>query len=132
MLSAGGLIPGYIFAVVTIDWIGRKPLQIGGFVILTVLFAVIGFKWESLGPSGLFVLFCFCNFFSNFGPNTTTFIVPGEHFPTHYRATAHGISAAAGKIGSIFSQVLYNRLKDHGGQINGWVKNVMKIYALFM
>jgi hypothetical protein len=77
-------------------------------------------------------LFCLCNFFSNFGPNTTTFIVPGECFPTKYRATAHGISAAAGKTGSIISQVIYNGLKDHGGVTNGFVKHVMQIYALFM
>ena len=38
--------------------------------------------------------------FSNWGANTTTFIVPSEAFPTRIRATAHGLSAAAGKIGA--------------------------------
>lgn len=41
----------------------------------------------------------------NFGPNTTTFVVPGEVFPTRYRSTAHGISAASGKFGAIIAQV---------------------------
>jgi hypothetical protein len=40
-------------------------------------------------------------FFSNFGPNATTYIVPGEVFPTEIRATCHGISSAAGKLGAI-------------------------------
>jgi hypothetical protein len=40
-------------------------------------------------------------FFSNFGPNTTTYVVPGEIFPTAIRATCHGLSAAAGKLGAI-------------------------------
>jgi MFS transporter, PHS family, inorganic phosphate transporter len=132
VLSVGGFIPGFFAAAFTIDRVGRKPLQIGGFAILVVLFCIIGFAWDELGVKTLFALFCLCNFFSNFGPNTTTFIVPGEHFPTRYRATAHGISAAAGKVGSIVSQVLYNGLKDHGGDPNGWVKNIMRIYALFM
>ena len=132
ILSFGGFIPGFFFAGWTIDRIGRKPLQIGGFGILFILFCIIGFAWDDLGAQALFALFCLCNFFSNFGPNTTTFIVPGESFPTRYRATAHGISAAAGKTGSIISQVLYNGLKDHGGVTNGFVKHVMQIYAGFM
>ncbi|KAK2591402.1 hypothetical protein QQS21_010908 [Conoideocrella luteorostrata] len=35
------------------------------------------------------------------GANTLTFIIPAEIFPTCYRCTCHGISAAAGKLGSI-------------------------------
>lgn len=35
------------------------------------------------------------------GANTLTFIIPAEIFPTCYRCTCHGISAAAGKVGSI-------------------------------
>jgi PHS family inorganic phosphate transporter-like MFS transporter len=99
---------------------------------LLILFCIIGFAWDNLGARALLALFCLCNFFSNFGPNTTTFIVPGECFPTQYRATAHGISAAAGKTGSIISQVIYNGLKDHGGVTDGFVKHVMQIYAGFM
>ncbi|KAK6939122.1 hypothetical protein RJ641_032630 [Dillenia turbinata] len=38
-------------------------------------------------------------FFSNFGPNTTTFIVPAELFPARFLATCHGISGAVGKKG---------------------------------
>jgi PHS family inorganic phosphate transporter-like MFS transporter len=61
-------------------------------------------------------LYCLANFFQNFGPNTTTFIVPGEAFPTRYRSTAHGISAASGKLGAIVAQVGFARLKDIGGK----------------
>lgn len=49
------------------------------------------------------------NFFQNFGPNTTTFIIPGEVFPTRYRSTAHGICAASGKLGAIIAQVSFIR-----------------------
>ena len=31
----------------------------------------------------------------------TTFIIPGECFPTRYRSTCHGLSAASGKAGAI-------------------------------
>lgn len=36
----------------------------------------------------------------DFGPNTTTFIIPAEIYPTDVRATCHGISAAFGKAGA--------------------------------
>ncbi|ELU36270.1 inorganic phosphate transporter [Rhizoctonia solani AG-1 IA] len=107
ILTVGGLIPGYWFTFLFIDSWGRKPIQIMGFIVLTVLFIVIGAAWDTLhknigdyGGSVLVFLYCLANFFQNFGPNTTTFIVPGEAFPTRYRATAHGISAASGKLGA--------------------------------
>jgi MFS transporter, PHS family, inorganic phosphate transporter len=61
------------------------------------------------------VLYCLVSFFLNFGANTTTFIVPGEVFPTRYRSTSHGIAAASGKAGSILAQVGFASLKDIGG-----------------
>lgn len=69
------------------------------------------------------------------GPNTTTFIVPGEVFPTRYRSTSHGISAASGKIGSIIGQGAISVLRTHGGtpeNPNPWMDHVLEIYALFM
>lgn len=52
-------------------------------------------------------LYCLANFFQNFGPNVTTFVIPGEVFPTRYRCTGHGFSAACGKLGAIVAQVIF-------------------------
>ena len=81
---------------------------------------VTGFAYNKLvessgGKVAFVVLYCLANFFQNFGPNTTTFIVPGEAFPTRYRATAHGISAASGKLGAVIAQLTFQKLKDVGG-----------------
>jgi hypothetical protein len=68
-------------------------------------------------------------------PNTTTFIVPGECFPTRYRSTSHGLSAAAGKIGSIVAQAAIAPLRTRGaspGHPNPWLGHVMQIFAFFM
>ncbi|KAG8073476.1 hypothetical protein GUJ93_ZPchr0006g44137 [Zizania palustris] len=46
-------------------------------------------------------MYGFTFFFANFGPNSTTFIVPAEIYPARLRSTCHGISAAAGKAGAI-------------------------------
>ncbi|CAE6442849.1 unnamed protein product [Rhizoctonia solani] len=118
ILAAGGLIPGYWFTFLFIDSWGRKPIQIMGFIVLTILFISIGIAWDRLhnhilgyGGNVLVLLYCLANFFQNFGPNTTTFIIPGEAFPTRYRATAHGISAASGKFGAIVAQVIFSTLR---------------------
>ena len=131
ILSVAGLIPGYWVSVATIDIIGRKPIQLFGFFILTILFSIIGFGFHTIPTGGLFALYCLCNFFQNFGPNTTTFIVPGEVFPTRYRSTAHGISAASGKVGAIIAQALLGPVRNRGGT-NAWLNHVMEIFAFFM
>ena len=47
------------------------------------------------------ILYAIAFFFANFGPNATTFIIPAELYPTRYRSTGHGFSAAMGKLGAI-------------------------------
>jgi PHS family inorganic phosphate transporter-like MFS transporter len=81
-----------------------------------------GFGYDKLiattsGKNAFVFLYCLTNFFQNFGPNTTTFIIPGEIFPTRYRSTAHGISAASGKLGAIVAQVGFSQLVDIGGAV---------------
>ena len=47
--------------------------------------------------SQFILLYGISYFFTEFGPNTTTFIYPAEIFPVEVRTTGHGISASAGK-----------------------------------
>lgn len=136
ILSAAGLIPGYYASFFLIDSWGRKPIQLMGFTMLTILFTIMGFSYAKLtsthsGTKWFVFLYCLADFFQNFGPNTTTFVIPGEVFPTRYRSTAHGISAASGKLGAIVAQVGFARLKDIGGP-NHFVKHILEIFAFFM
>jgi PHS family inorganic phosphate transporter-like MFS transporter len=129
-----GTVPGYWVTVFTIDRLGRKTIQYIGFVALTIAFAVLGFAFHQILNASLvlfIIIFTIANFFTNFGPNTTTFIVPGEVFPTRYRSTAHGISAASGKLGAIVSQVGFSAMKDIGGP-DAFVPQLIQIFALFM
>ena len=58
--------------------------------------------WTTPGNHvGFVVMYAFTFFFANFGPNSTTFIVPAEIFPARLWSTCHGISSAAGKSGAI-------------------------------
>src|SRR5436190_23300166 len=77
ILSLAGLIPGNWLSVAVIDTMGRKPLQICGFLILTIILTILAFELKKTFPAGPVPSVCFANLFSNFGPNTTTFMVPG-------------------------------------------------------
>jgi MFS transporter, PHS family, inorganic phosphate transporter len=137
-----GAVPGYWVSACLIDTIGRKPVQFFGFFMLTVLFCIIGFDYWNLSGSALMALYTLAQFFFNAGPNSTTFIIPGEVFPTRYRSTSHGISAASGKIGAIIAQVVFGPLKGIGADsvlaktdprwTTPWLNHIMQIFALFM
>ncbi|KJX96209.1 inorganic phosphate transporter pho84 like protein [Zymoseptoria brevis] len=135
ILVCAGAIPGYWVTVALVDTVGRKPIQLMGFIILTIVFCIMGFAYHQIGTSGLLALYVIAQFFFNFGPNSTTFIVPGECFPTRYRSTCHGISAASGKIGSIIAQAALAPLRTRGAtktNASPWLNHVLQIYALFM
>ncbi|KAI0046572.1 MFS general substrate transporter [Auriscalpium vulgare] len=130
IVSAAGLIPGYWASFLVIDTWGRKPIQLMGFSVLSVLFLIMGFAYNPLTSSrssmkGFVFLYCLSNFFQNFGPNVTTFVIPGEVFPTRYRSTGHGFSAACGKLGAIVAQVIFFK---KGGD----VKIILEILAFVM
>ncbi|KAF9347522.1 Inorganic phosphate transporter pho84 [Mortierella sp. AD094] len=129
-----GAIPGYWLTVFTIERLGRIKIQVLGFVMSCILFCILGFAYYPIKDKSpvLFVfLFAATQFFQNFGPNATTFIIPGEVFPTRYRSTGHGISAGMGKLGAIVAQVGFSRWKDIGGP-NEFIPRLLQIFALFM
>jgi PHS family inorganic phosphate transporter-like MFS transporter len=138
ILICAGAIPGYWLAVATIDRVGRKPLQLIGFICLTILFVVWGFAYKHIHSHGKLAIYVLIQLAFNWGPNTTTFIVPGEVFPTRYRSTSHGLSAGAGKIGSIIAQGAIAPLRTRGAtgkpgsDANPWLNHVMQIFSAFM
>lgn len=129
-----GTVPGYWFTVFLVDKWGRIPIQKMGFIILTVLYLLLGLAFNPIKntSSALFVfIFALTQFFTNFGPNTTTFIIPGEVFPTRYRSTGHGISAASGKLGAIVSQVGFAQLVNRPKKNDG-IGILLDVFAVFM
>ena len=94
-------VPGYFLAAKFVDRIGRRRLQLLGFFFMTAAFIAIGSNQYVINHFRLFFLiYGISFFFINFGPNTTTFLIPSEIYPTTIRAKAHGISAAIGKVGA--------------------------------
>ena len=123
-LALGNLIltciglPGYIVAVLTIDRIGRRNMQLMGFLMISLLFLVLAVALAPLENSAqplLVFLYGLTFFFSNFGPNMTTFVLPAEAFPTAVKSTCHGLSAASGKIGAAVGAAAMSPLLSYYG-----------------
>ncbi|KAL5711834.1 Low affinity inorganic phosphate transporter 1 [Ranunculus cassubicifolius] len=105
LIALCSTVPGYWFTVALIDHIGRFVIQLMGFFFMTVFMFALAIPYHHWtlkeNRIGFIVMYAFTFFFANFGPNSTTFIVPAEIFPARLRSTCHGISAAAGKAGAI-------------------------------
>ncbi|KAK9121530.1 hypothetical protein Syun_019147 [Stephania yunnanensis] len=105
LIALCGTIPGYWFTVFFIDYIGRFVIQLMGFAFMTIFMFALAIPYDHWikkeNNIGFVVMYAFTFFFANFGPNSTTFVVPAEIFPARLRSTCHGISAAVGKAGAI-------------------------------
>ncbi|KAJ7624030.1 major facilitator superfamily domain-containing protein [Mycena polygramma] len=108
-------VPGYYATILLIETLGRKWIQIQGFLLAALFLAILAGKFHTLSKPAFVVCFAFLQFFFNFGANTTTYCYPAEVFPTRFRAFAHGLSAAAGKAGAIVSALAFNALSEDIG-----------------
>jgi MFS family permease len=108
--------PGYFLAAAMIDRMGRKSIQILGFAMMAVTFAALAFipNVEKLVVPFL-ILYGISYFFTEFGPNATTFVYPAELFPVMGRTTGHGIAASAGKLGGFVGVFLFPILMSWKG-----------------
>ncbi|CAL9748084.1 unnamed protein product [Musa acuminata subsp. burmannicoides] len=137
IIAVASTIPGYFATVYFIERTGRRKIQMMGFFFMAIfLFALAGpydKYWHDHTKGWFIVLYGLTFFFSNFGPNTTTFIVPAELFPARFRSTCHGISGASGKVGAIIGAVgfLWASQQRNKEQLNrGWKPGIGMTYAL--
>ncbi|KAF2498355.1 MFS phosphate transporter [Lophium mytilinum] len=114
LVNVGVSLVGYYMASFFIDnkLYGRKWMMIVGFLADFILFVVPAFNYDFFtSPDHIHAfqaMYFLSSFFNQFGPNSVTFLVAAEVFPTPIRATAHGFSAAVGKLGALTAAVLYN------------------------
>jgi hypothetical protein len=96
------LIVGFALAIVLIDRVGRIPLQLVGFLGMALGLGILAMSGAGASQSLFLVFAGFIpfNLMMNAGPNTTTYVLPSEIFPTRLRATAHGLASASGKVGA--------------------------------
>jgi PHS family inorganic phosphate transporter-like MFS transporter len=101
LVFAFAAFPGYLLSIFGMDRWGRKTIQMLGFGMMAASFIAIAFLGDAKTIVVPFIaLYCLNYFFTEFGPNTTTFVLPAEIFPMSVRTTSHGISATVGKVGA--------------------------------
>ena len=114
------LILGFLGAVLLIDRIGRIQLQIigfGGMAFGLSLLAAAGDPNVASDPHwGLLLAgFLIFNLMMNLGPNSTTFLLSGEVFPTSIRASGAGFAAAIAKAGAVLGTFTLPILQESWG-----------------
>lgn len=113
LINSSVALVGYYAAALIIDkpWMGRKRLQNIGFFMTFILFLVCGISFDELSkPENahwLQLLYYLSSFFGQCGPNSTTWLLPSELFPTDVRTLAHGLSASSGKLGALTATILF-------------------------
>jgi MFS family permease len=109
-------VPGYVLAIAKLDKIGHRRLQLLGFAMMGLCFLIIAaVPGLTTAVVPFLLVYGVSYFFTEFGPNMTTFVMPSELYPVSMRATGHGISAGVGKLGAFIGVFLFPLLNDSLG-----------------
>ncbi|HVA53545.1 MAG TPA: MFS transporter [Acidimicrobiales bacterium] len=109
-------VPGYLLAVWKMDKIGHRRLQFIGFAVMALCFlALAAVPALTTNVAPFIAIFGVSYLFTEFGPNTTTFVLPSEVFPINMRTTGHGFAAGIGKLGAFAGVFLVPQLQTHFG-----------------
>ena len=104
------LIVGIVCAIILVDKIGSIRLQVFGFIGCAAGLAIAAASGFSIGGARMpliFVGFMLFNFMTNLGPNSQTYLLAGEVFPTAVRGMGAGFAAAFAKIGAVATAFLF-------------------------
>ncbi len=104
-----------IFFVKKID---RIQLQKMGFLFAFLGLFILSLSQtfsSSINLSLIFTGFIFFNFFANFGPGITTYLLPAELYATDIKATGHGFAAGCGKLGAFVGTIFLPILQANLG-----------------
>eukprot|EP00871_Galdieria_phlegrea_P002624 jgi/Galph1/3362/GphlegSOOS_G2007.1 len=113
-------LPGYFVSAFTADYIGSRNIQIIGATVSGVIAVIIGGIFNKMrnNPGPFIMMYGLFFFFTQFGANCSTFVLPTETYATSVRATLHGVSAAFGKAGAAIGTQVFNPIKGIN-DING-------------
>jgi PHS family inorganic phosphate transporter-like MFS transporter len=109
-------VPGYVLAIARLDRIGHRKLQLVGFAVMALCFLIIAaVPGMTTAVVPFLLVYGVSYFFTEFGPNMTTFVMPSELYPVTLRTTGHGFSAGVGKLGAFIGVFLFPLLQTSLG-----------------
>ncbi|PSS03184.1 major facilitator superfamily domain-containing protein [Coniella lustricola] len=118
-LASSPSVVGGICALFIINMFRRKHILAVTSLLISICLAITGVSLivsACLMQSHMVakVMYGILSFLFNLGPNTFTFVIAAEVYPTVYRGTFFGLSAAAGKVGAALIRVIINyRTSQH-------------------
>ncbi|MBB1199435.1 MFS transporter [Enterobacteriaceae bacterium 89] len=92
---------GCVPAMYWLNSLGRRPLLVGSFAMMTAALAVLGLV-DNLGIWLVVLAFAVYAFFSG-GPGILQWLYPNELFPTDIRASAVGVIMSISRVGTVIS-----------------------------
>uniref|UniRef100_A0A0G4I5C7 Major facilitator superfamily (MFS) profile domain-containing protein n=1 Tax=Chromera velia CCMP2878 TaxID=1169474 RepID=A0A0G4I5C7_9ALVE len=114
-------LPGWALCIFLLDWVGRKPTQLWGFLGMAVangaLWGYLLYFDDPESASSLWIkgsLLVVGRTLDGAFVGLSTYVIPGEFFPTAVRATFHGISAGLGKLGAVIGSGVFPLLIGSG------------------
>lgn len=111
-------IPAALITVWGIDRIGRRRLQVYGFIGRAVPLGALGallLAGDRVPGTVVGLLLAASYFCGAAGPDKTTVMVPAEASASSIRSTSQGLSQAAGRLGGIIGVTCYGILADAVG-----------------
>ncbi|ACP48885.1 General substrate transporter [Sulfolobus islandicus Y.N.15.51] len=108
------IIPGGLVALLLIDRVGRKPLQIIGFIGMTLALTSFAFYIQSPNyiPLIAIIFYGLELFSSQSGPGSVSAsgVLGVELAPTKIRSIAQGITVVGGRLGATFASFVFPSL----------------------
>lgn len=114
------LVIGVLAAIRYTDRLGSIRMQVWGFIGCAVGLTLAALS--HVVPIGgaqtalIFAGFIIFQFMTNAGPNSQTYLISGEVFPTALRGSGAGLAAACGKFGAVLTAFLFPVLLSSWGQ----------------
>ena len=111
-------LPGYYVSVLMVGRQTPRYIQLQGFLVMAVLYACIALLFDQMSNNRVLLLTVYGStfFFSNYGPNATTFMMPAMTFSKHCRSTLNGACAACGKVGALVGATVFATSVQRYGQ----------------
>lgn len=111
-------LPGYFMSVLMIGRQSPRYIQLQGFAVMAALYACIALFFDQMSGNRYLLLGVYGStfFFSNYGPNATTFMLPAMTFTKRCRSTLNGVCAACGKVGALVGSMVFVQAVRNYGQ----------------
>jgi PHS family inorganic phosphate transporter-like MFS transporter len=108
-MIAAMALPGYLVSVYAVGRQSPRWIQIQGFCVMGVLYFTVAMMFGQLAQRRTILLLVYglTFFFSNYGPNATTFMLPSMTFSRPCRSTLNGVCAACGKVGALIGAAVF-------------------------